>query len=157
MLKELEEIEKIINEEKASERRATKNDKTMSQFEQSKAIMDIIKTKDTKKTGTNQEANDVRNKIREAEQEFQKELEHAESTMGDYKLKSASDYTVPENERLNVSRKKKHLFLHYQYLFLEKQEFNKRLDGLRHRKKAMVGNLENINSRLREINKELEV
>ena len=41
--------------------------------------------------------------------------------MGDYKLKLANDYTVPENERLNVSRKKKHLFLNYQYLFLEKQ------------------------------------
>ncbi len=157
VLRELEEIEKIINEEKASERRTTKNDKTMSQFEQSKAMMEINKIKDTKKTGTTQEGNDVRNKIREAEQEFQKELEHAESTMGDYKLKSANDYTVPENERLNVSRKKKHLFLNYQYLFLEKQEFNKRLDALRHRKKSMVGNLENINSRLREINKELEV
>lgn len=83
--------------------------------------MDINRSKDPKKTGNNQENNEVRNKIREAEQEFQKELEHAESTMGDYKLKSASDYTVPENERLNVSRKKKHLFLHYQYLFLEKR------------------------------------
>ena len=69
--------------------------------------------------------------------------------MGDYKLKSASDYAVPENERLNVSRKKKHLFLHYQYLFLEKQEFNRRLDGLRLKKRDMVNNLDNINQRLR--------
>ncbi len=76
-------------------------------------------------------------------------MELAESTMGDYKLKLANDYTVPENERLNVSRKKKHLFLHYQYLFLEKQEFNRRLDSLRLRKKSTISNLEQINSRLR--------
>ncbi len=75
--------------------------------------------------------------------------------MGDYKLKCSSDYTVPQNERLNVSRKKKHLFLHYQYLFLEKKEFNRRLDSLRLRKKDMVGKLDSINGRLREINKEL--
>jgi hypothetical protein len=54
VLKELEEIEKIINQEKAGERRITKNDKTISQFEQSKALMEINKSKDTKKTGTNQ-------------------------------------------------------------------------------------------------------
>ncbi len=69
--------------------------------------------------------------------------------MGDYKLKLANDYTVPENERLNVSRKKKHLFLNYQYLFLEKQEFNRKLDSLRLKKKDMVGNLDDINQRLR--------
>lgn len=48
---------------------------------------------------------------------------------------------VPENERLNVSRKKKHLFLHYQYLHEEKKDFNKRLDALRLKKKELVEKL----------------
>jgi hypothetical protein len=40
---------------------------------------------------------------------------------------------------------------------LEKKEFNRRLDSLRLRKKDMVGKLDSINGRLREINKELEM
>lgn len=59
----------------------------------------------------------MKNKIREAEAEFEKELAHAIATKGDYKLKCSPKYIVPETERLNVSRKKKHLFLHYQYIF----------------------------------------
>jgi cilia- and flagella-associated protein 44 len=65
-------------------------------------------------------------------------LAQAIATKGDYKLKCSPDYMVPENERLNVSRKKKHLFLHYQYLFEEKKDFNKRLDNLRLKKKELV-------------------
>lgn len=64
---------------------------------------------------------------------------------------------VPQNERLNVSRKKKHLFLHYQYLFEEKKEFNKRLESLRLKKKELVDKLEPVNDRLRKINKDLGV
>lgn len=45
-------------------------------------------------------------------------------TKGDYKLKSSKDYNVPENERLNITRKKKHMFVHYNYLFTSKKQFN---------------------------------
>jgi cilia- and flagella-associated protein 44 len=48
---------------------------------------------------------------------------------------------VPENERLNVSRKKKHLFLHYQYLHEEKKDFNQRLDALKVKKRELVEKL----------------
>ena len=37
----------------------------------------------------------MKNKIKEAEAEFEKELAHAIATKGDYKLKSNKDYVVP--------------------------------------------------------------
>ena len=98
---------------------------------------------------------EVKNKIKEAEAEFEKELAHAIGTKGDYKLKTSRDYVIPENERLNVSRKKKHLFLHYQYLHMEKMEFNNKLKNLRSRKLEMVTKIDLINQKLRAINKEL--
>jgi len=45
----LEEIDRIIKEEQVIDKRHTRNDKTMSQFEQSKAQMEN-KLKDPKKT-----------------------------------------------------------------------------------------------------------
>ena len=118
---ELEKIEKIIQQEEQASN-GEKKDRTMSNFEVSKAMLEM-KIKDTKK-GKEQNL-EVKNKIREAETEFEKELAQAIATKGDYKLKCSADYMVPENERLNVSRKKKHLFLHYQYLFEEKKDFNR--------------------------------
>ena len=126
----------------------------MSNFEVSKAMLEM-KIKDTKK-GKEQNL-EVKNKIREAETEFEKELAQAIATKGDYKLKCSADYMVPENERLNVSRKKKHLFLHYQYLFEEKKDFNMRLDNLRLKKKQLVEKLPPLNDKIRKINKELGV
>ena len=51
----------------------------------------------TMKKDAKEENQEVKNKIREAESEFEKELAHAIATKGDYKLKSAHDYVVPEN------------------------------------------------------------
>ena len=118
-----------------------KKDRTQSNFAQSKALMEMSKMKDGKK-GPKEENMEVKNKIKEAEAEFEKELAHAIATKGDYKLKTARDYVIPENERLNVSRKKKHLFLHYQYLFMERQDFNKRLRLLQTQKANMVAKLD---------------
>jgi len=54
-----------------------------------------------------------------------------------------------------VSRKKKHLFLHYQYLFLEKKDFNDKLFELREKKHKLVNLLGEINRSLGSINKKL--
>lgn len=126
--KELESIEKIIQQEELNSNGAEKKDKTQTSFEMSKAMLQM-KIKDQKKG--KEDNQEVKNKIREAENEFEKELANAIATKGDYKLKCAPNYVVPQNERLNVSRKKKHLFLHYQYLYEEKKEFNSRLQKLR--------------------------
>ncbi len=53
-----------------------------------------MKIKDQKK-GAKEENQEVKNKIREAENEFEKELSNAIATKGDYKLKSSPDYVVP--------------------------------------------------------------
>lgn len=91
--KELDKIEKIIQEEQMSHK-ADGNSRTTSVFEQSKAILEL-KLKDQKKG--KEENQEVKNKIREAEAEFEKELAQAVATKGDYKLKCANDYVVPEN------------------------------------------------------------
>lgn len=47
------------------------------------------------------------------------------------------------------------MFLHYQYLFLEKKDFNDRLFKLREKKKQIVDRLDGINKSLAAINKKL--
>lgn len=58
----------------------------------SKAMLEM-KIKDQKKG--KEDNQEVKNKIREAENEFEKELANAIATKGDYKLKCAADYMVP--------------------------------------------------------------
>lgn len=64
--RELESIEKIIQEEQLS-RASDKRDKTVTSFEMSKAMLEM-KIKDQKKG--KEENQEVKNKIREAENEF---------------------------------------------------------------------------------------
>ena len=89
----MDSIEKIIQEEQLS-RASEKRDKTVTSFEMSKAMLEM-KIKDQKKG--KEDNQEVKNKIREAENEFEKELANAIATKGDYKLKCAADYMVPEN------------------------------------------------------------
>ena len=49
------------------------------------------------------------------------------------------------------------MFLHYQYLFEEKKEFNSRLNALRLAKQKLVEQLEPTNAELRSINRQLGV
>lgn len=100
---------------------------------------------------------DFQGKIREAEEDFEKELQHAEMTKGDYKLKSSKDYNVPENERLNVTRKKKHMFIHYNYLFTSKKQFNEKLTDLKKRKEKIIEKILKFNKIFAEINAELNL
>lgn len=37
-------------------------------------------------------------------------IKHAQMTVGDFKLKTAHDYVVPENERINAEKKRAQLF-----------------------------------------------
>lgn len=87
----MDSIEKIIQEEQLS-RASEKRDKTVTSFEMSKAMLEM-KIKDQKKG--KEDNQEVKNKIREAENEFEKELANAIATKGDYKLKCAADYMVP--------------------------------------------------------------
>ena len=44
--------------------------------------------------------------MKEDDPEDKKEIEIAEQTFGDYKLKLSSEYIVPENQRVNFAKKR---------------------------------------------------
>jgi hypothetical protein len=44
--------------------------------------------------------------------------------LGDYKLKSSKDYIVPDNQRMNVSKKRKHMFMLEDFIYNTKIKFN---------------------------------
>lgn len=74
-------------------------------------------------------------------------------TLGDYKLKSSPTYVVPENQRMNVSKKRKHMFLLEEFIYKTKMKFNNEVISLRDRKKAIIERSEKYNARINEINK----
>ena len=58
-------------------------------------------------------------------------LQAAEDGIGDYKLKSADDYIVPEGKKVNVERKRRRMLLIGEAVHAMKQSFNDRLDDMR--------------------------
>ena len=58
------------------------------------------------------------------EPDSMKLIKEAENTLGDYKLKSSPTYDVPENQRMNVSKKRKHMFLLEEFIYNSKMKFN---------------------------------
>lgn len=103
------------------------------------------------------EPKDMRSKIKEAEADFEKELAYAVATKGNYKLKSSKEYVVPEHERMNVSKKKKHMFLHFQFLYDSKRRFNEKLLDMKHRREKLVEKVGRYNDTIQKINAELSV
>jgi len=77
--------------------------------------------------------------------------------LGDYKLKSSKDYIVPEDQRMNVEKKRKHIFLLYEVLFRSKKDFNEKIIDLRKRKVDIINKINKHNERLKDIDKELGV
>ena len=64
---------------------------------------------------------------------------HAERTIGDYKLKSGSDYVVPEDQRVTATKKRYQLLLLRNEILTRKNAFNSQLLSLRERKKLLIG------------------
>jgi hypothetical protein len=145
---ELEKIDSILRQEQAIVSRDMSVEQSMgvTRSELRQTNTSINKKKDDK---------DVHSKIKEAEAEFEKELAHAIATKGNYKLKSSSTYVVPENERMNISRKKKHMFINYQFLFNSKKKFNERLLELKQRRTSLVEKIIRYNKIFQDINAEL--
>jgi len=86
-----------------------------------------------------------------------KEIEIAQATYGDFKLKVAPDYTVPENQRVNFSKKRQQMVLLEGSIHKLKVDFNQKIQELKIRKKEIVDHVGLLNERLTEINKELAV
>jgi len=72
--------------------------------------------------------------------------------IGDYKLKSASNYVVPEDEHVNASQKRKQMVLLLESVNYIKMGLNERVLALRDLKKRIVENVRNDTTRLNEIN-----
>jgi len=84
-----------------------------------------------------------------------KNIEIAQATYGDYKLKISADYTVPENQRINFQKKRQQMVLLEGSIHKLKVDFNQRIQELKIRKKEIVDHVLKLNGRLGEINNEL--
>ena len=56
-------------------------------------------------------------------------IAYAENNMGDYKLKMAADYEVPEDQAVNSEKKRRQMVLLEENMLNIKARFNKRFAG----------------------------
>jgi hypothetical protein len=89
--------------------------------------------------------------------EDRKEIEIALQTYGNYNLKTSDKYTVPENQRVNFSKKRQQMVLLEGSIHKLKVDFNQKIQELKIRKKEIVDHVTNLNKRLGEINNELGI
>jgi WD40 repeat protein len=83
-------------------------------------------------------------------------IEEAKRTMGNFKLKSSSDYIVPEDQRVNADKKRVQIVLLREQMFNRKRAFNVKLLALRDKKVKLVDQIGRDLECLRELQKELE-
>lgn len=91
------------------------------------------------------------------DEEGRKAIEEARATYGDYKLKLDPMYTVPENQRINYSKKRQQMILLQGSIHKLKVDFNQKIQELKIRKKQIVEHVGKLNFRLTDINEELGV
>ena len=132
-------------------------------------------TKDGKKKSKAQEERERRSRLREERKSKieakkkqeppdnykdptdQREIETAEATLGDFKLKTSSDYVVPKNLCVNASQKRRQMFLLMESSHNLKMELNNRLLALRENKSRLIEWIKEQNAVIREINRELGI
>ncbi|XP_030622994.1 cilia- and flagella-associated protein 44 [Chanos chanos] len=68
-------------------------------------------------------------------------IQLAQETMGDFKLKTAKDYTVPEHLRMNTEKKTTQLVILEEKIYTLKTEMNIRILALRDRKVELISQL----------------
>jgi hypothetical protein len=89
--------------------------------------------------------------------EDRKNIEIAQATFGHYNLKVSDKYTVPENQRVNFSKKRQQMVLLQGSIHKLKVDFNQKIQELKIRKKEIVDHVLGLNTRLETINQELSV
>ncbi|KAL5033039.1 hypothetical protein BDV3_000061 [Batrachochytrium dendrobatidis] len=82
-------------------------------------------------------------------------IRYAQHHMGDYRLKTANNYIVPENERIDADKKKKQILLLRESIISLKEQYNKQVLKLRSQKMSLVDTFTQYNIRFAEINAEL--
>jgi len=70
-------------------------------------------------------------------------------------LKSSPDYIVQENQLMNMSKKRKHMFLLQEFIFNTKMKFNNEVISLRDRKKLLLAKISVYNAKICDINRAL--
>lgn len=81
----------------------------------------------------------------------------ARSTYGMYSLKMAGDYEVPENQQINASKKRQQMVLLEGSIHKLKVDFNNKILDLKHKKTEIIDMVKNMNGRIDQINKVLEL
>jgi len=84
-----------------------------------------------------------------------KEIAEARENMGDYKLKTASDFTVRPEERINTTRKRNQIITLRQQIYDAKSLFNSYVMRLRDQKLAAIDEIGGFRERLIQILAEL--
>uniref|UniRef100_A0A7M5XG43 Uncharacterized protein n=1 Tax=Clytia hemisphaerica TaxID=252671 RepID=A0A7M5XG43_9CNID len=72
----------------------------------------------------------------------------AQQTIGDFKLKTAADFVVPENERVNAEKKRSELFSLIRQTHDMKKKFNDKLLMLRNRKIESIAEIKELVDKL---------
>eukprot|EP00958_Prasinococcus_capsulatus_P003259 scaffold302_cov397-Prasinococcus_capsulatus_cf.AAC.7 len=78
-------------------------------------------------------------------------IEHARSSMGDFKLKSDPDYSVPEEQRVTTMMKRRQMVLLNERVHASKMDFNRRLLALRETKEKTCKQIISSNKKILEI------
>ena len=81
--------------------------------------------------------------------EDRKEIQLAKQTYGDFKLKLAANYVVPENQRVNFAKKRQQMVLLEGSIHKLKVDFNKKITELKGRKREIIDRVKQLNTRLR--------
>lgn len=86
-----------------------------------------------------------------------REIDEAKRNLGDYKLKSDTDYEVQEHQLKNVKKQRSYMFFLQDYIYSEKQSFNKELIKLKSQKKQLIQKIRDYNVKIRDINGQLNI
>uniref|UniRef100_A0ABM0LYK4 Myosin-2 heavy chain-like n=1 Tax=Saccoglossus kowalevskii TaxID=10224 RepID=A0ABM0LYK4_SACKO len=82
-------------------------------------------------------------------------IKEAQENMGDYKLKTAKDYTVPEQLRMNAEKKRNQLLVLIEEIYRHKKSFNQRLIALRDKKINVIDEIQQYINELMEVQSKL--
>ncbi|XP_041923604.1 cilia- and flagella-associated protein 44 isoform X1 [Alosa sapidissima] len=82
-------------------------------------------------------------------------IRSATENMGDFKLKTAKDFSVPEHLRMNAEKKRAQLVTLEERIYNQKMEMNTRVMDLRDSKVALLASLRSLLHRLQEVQERL--
>ncbi|KAK7105366.1 cilia- and flagella-associated protein 44-like [Littorina saxatilis] len=83
-------------------------------------------------------------------------IHEAEENMGDYKLKTAKDYVVPDHLRMNVEKARGRLLILKDQIHEYKYEFNVRLLALRDKKIRIIEEIRQLVGKLNDVQADLK-